>query len=233
MRYGVFADVHSNLPALQAVLAALERERVDAYLCAGDLVGYGAFPNECVRLVRDLGAATVAGNHDLIAVGALSDARCIPIARRTLAWTRDVLAADARAYLEALPLRARAGDTVIAHGSLDDPEAYVTRPRAATQLEQLAREQPDARTLVLGHTHRPLEVRGERLLVNPGAVGQSREWRVRARFAVLEDGRVELHAVPYDVERARAELRRHGLPTGTPHLRPSPARAAARRVLRR
>jgi hypothetical protein len=73
MRYGVLADVHANLHALEAALAFLATEEVDAYLCAGDLVGYGPQPNECVRRVLGLPATCVAGNHDLIALGELSD----------------------------------------------------------------------------------------------------------------------------------------------------------------
>ncbi len=75
MRLGIIADIHGNLPALEAVLEALSDERVDHYLCAGDLVGYRPFPNECVAMVAALGATCVAGNHDLIAIGRLSDAQ--------------------------------------------------------------------------------------------------------------------------------------------------------------
>ena len=93
MRYGVIADVHGNLPALEAVLDALQRIGVDAYACAGDLVGYGPEPNECVETVRKLGAATVAGNHDLIALGALSEDRCERLARESLPFRSAVLRA--------------------------------------------------------------------------------------------------------------------------------------------
>jgi predicted phosphodiesterase len=75
MRYGVLADIHGNLPALRAAVARLQAEGVDRFLCAGDLVGYGPFPNECVELVAGLDAITIHGNHDLIALGHISDAR--------------------------------------------------------------------------------------------------------------------------------------------------------------
>jgi len=95
-RVGVLSDVHANLHALDAALEFLDTQRLDGYLCAGDLVGYGPFPNECVRRVLDLPVTCVAGNHDLIAIGRLSDERCIPRARDSLRWTRSVLDDDAR-----------------------------------------------------------------------------------------------------------------------------------------
>jgi predicted phosphodiesterase len=249
MRYGVLADVHGNLDALSAVLHALKRQGVDRYLVAGDLVGYGPYPNACVAAVAELPASCVAGNHDLIALGVLSDRRCIDLARRSLRWTQDVLGADERAFLAALPRTVTApGGVVMAHGSLEDPQEYTTTSRQA--LGQLARveDRDGAHVLVLGHTHRPfafgrrsgwLQTRGstplppsDAVLLNPGAVGQSRELRARARFAVLDlDAReARFFAIPYDIDACRAALRRVGLSTRSCHLRPSLPRAAARAV---
>lgn len=227
MKIGLFGDVHANLPALEAVLAELTRRGAESYLCTGDLVGYGPHPNECIAAVRELDAVTVAGNHDLISLGRLSDERCIPLARETLAWTRRVLEPQHDEWLGGLPLRHDGDSVTLAHGSLDDPERYVAHRADALRVLHAA----GSRTVVLGHTHRPLDVRdGDRRLVNPGAVGQSRERRVVARGAVLDTGRndVSFVGVPYDVERTRADLRRLGLPDGGPHLRPSLPRAAAR-----
>jgi predicted phosphodiesterase len=254
MRYGLLADVHGNLAALRAVLKSLAAASVDRYLVAGDLVGYGPKPNECVEEIASLDPVCVAGNHDLMAIGELSDERCIPLGQAAMRWTRAVLGADARAYLEALPGRAEAeGGVVLAHGSLDDPEQYTTDARQALgQLAQLDREYPGSRLLVLGHTHRPLvvgsesgreEQRGkgrvklhsrERYLVNAGGVGQARELRRRARYGVLDldESIVELHAIRYNVAACRRDLRSAGLSTRSVHLRPSPA-GAARRALRR
>jgi predicted phosphodiesterase len=254
VRYGVLADVHGNLPALEATLATLQRMNVDRYLVAGDLVGYGPFPNESVAAIAGLDAVCVAGNHDLIALGHLSDARCIPLARTSLEWTRRVLHEDARAFLDALPIQARAGSAIaIAHGSLDDPSEYTLRPeQAVSQLAQLASEEPELRVLVLGHTHRQWACNqaahslrpgtdqtlglgdSDRWVINPGAVGQTRGFLVRARFAVLDDERstVSFHSAPYDVRRCSQELRRRGLYPRSYQLRPSPWRRL-RRVVRR
>src|SRR3954468_13915318 len=156
MRIGLIADVHANLSALETALAALERERVDAYVCAGDLVGYGPHPNETVARLRELDPCCVAGNHHLMVLGRLSDDRADALARQTLAWTRERLDDDARAYLEALPVTARAaaGRLAVAHGTLADPSEYVrTAEQAQAALGALQRELPDAELLVLGHTH--------------------------------------------------------------------------------
>jgi predicted phosphodiesterase len=249
MRYGVLADIHGNLHALERVLEELRRVGVDRYLVAGDLVGYCAFPNECVDRVRELDPVCVAGNHDLIALGRLSDERCIRLARLTLRWTAEVLSDDSRAYLDALPSRVTVeGGVTVAHGSLDDPQEYVVRGSQA--VEQLRRVRDDgAQILVLGHTHRAwacdargsvasvrdaLDVgRGEWIL-NPGAVGQSRELRARARCMILDLERrhAVFYALDYDVAACREALRRQGLPPAAYHLRPSPRRALVRRVRR-
>ena len=239
MRYGLLADVHGNLPALDAVLGALGVAGVDGLLCAGDIVGYGPFPDECVARIAASGAVTVAGNHDLIAVGRLSSERCGRLARETLAWTRRRLGREARDVLIGLPLRAEAGDGIIlTHGALGDPQRYVHSADEA--LAQLG-EAPAARTLVLGHTHVPLVVGdpGSELLrggtgtvelgsssrhaINPGAVGQSRSRDGRARAAVLdtEARTVQLVAVDYDVGATRAALRAARLPPWACHVRPA------------
>jgi len=248
VRYALLADVHGNLDALTAALRAVDEQGgVDAYLVAGDLVGYGPYPNECVAALAGLPATCVAGNHDLIALGLLSDDRCIQLARRSLRWTREVLGADERAFLESLPRRvAVEGGVVMAHGALDDPQEYTTtEPQAAAQLARIENED-SAQVLVLGHTHRPLAFArrarwlpagdvtplpaGDAVLVNPGAVGQSRELRARARFAVLDlDAReIRFSAIPYDIGACRAALRGVGLSPQSCHLRPSVPRAAAR-----
>ena len=118
MRYGVISDVHGNLHALLAAIEVLERAGVERYLCLGDLVGYGPFPNECARRVAELGAVCVAGNHDLIAVDRLDPAGIGALARTTLAWTRTVLDPDVRAQLAGLPL-------TVACPSLDRPDARI------------------------------------------------------------------------------------------------------------
>jgi predicted phosphodiesterase len=253
MRLGVLSDVHANLHALDAALADLAARDVDAYLCAGDLVGYGPFPDECVARVLDLPARCVAGNHELILLGELSDARCAAIARDSLRWTRETIAPETRERLAALPGDVRADGVLVVHGAIGDPQRYVeTAEQARAALGALEEAAPGARILIAGHTHRPMavgersgpllrgatgEVRlppGERVLLNPGAVGQSRGRVARAQVMVLDLAAwtASFHAVAYDVEGCRRALRERGLPDDLHHLRPSHWRAVARRARR-
>lgn len=254
MRLGLLADVHANRHALDAAIAWAEGEGVDAWVCAGDLVGYGPDPDDCVARVAALDAAVVAGNHDLIVLGALSDERCIPLARASLAWTTRTISGATRERLAALPARATApGGVLVAHGSLDDPQRYVrTAEEAAGELALAARLDEAVGIVVLGHTHVPLVAgarsgdvtgpgegvlrlpAGERWVINPGSVGQSRERRPLARAAVLDLGErtVKLGRLPYDAVGCRAALRAAGLPPASCHLPPRPLRALAGRLLR-
>lgn len=247
MPYAVLADIHGNLPALQAAVDAARRAGAERFLILGDLVGYGAQPDACVELVASLDGVCIAGNHDLIALDRLPDDGCIPLARASLAWTRRVMAPSTRRYLEGLPLTAEVpGGVVLAHGKLDDPTAYTATTNAALeQLERLAELDAAARVLLLGHTHRPLAVGGsrgrlaargvvrlgddERAVLNPGAVGQSRELLARARLLVLEprQGRAEFLRIDYDARSARDALTAAGLSARGVHLRPR-----ARRLVR-
>jgi predicted phosphodiesterase len=256
VRIALLADVHGNLHALDAVLERLADEGVEAYVCAGDLVGYGPAPDECIARIAALPGVCVVGNHDLIALGRLTTDRCIPLAEESLQWTASRLDPASRSYLESLPATAAMGSVTVAHGSLSDPQEYVRRPdQFASQFRELALRAPNAEILVLGHTHQPLAVgerrgvllrgeagiaalsAGERYLVNPGSVGQSRDRRARARVAVLDLARREASflEVPYDVRANRAALRRAGRPAWSSHLAPgrlARARRKAGRVAR-
>ncbi|MDQ3766446.1 MAG: metallophosphatase family protein [Actinomycetota bacterium] len=256
MRFGVISDVHGNLHALRATVSHLRRQGVDGWLSVGDLIGYGPHPNECVEMLAELGAAGVAGNHELIALGELSGVSSSERARRSHRWTAAELHEDVVAYLAGLPRRVEiAGGVLLTHGSLDDPEEYVnTVTKATHQLAQLAREHPTARLLVLGNTHRQqlcserggsLSTRSgstirldvfQRHLANPGSVGQSRQWEwpppARAMVLDVNEMTVEFHRIPYDVRAGRLELARHGLPYRSLQA-PPPLRSVASRRLRR
>lgn len=243
MRYGVLSDIHANLPALEVALGVLGRDGADRYVCCGDLVGYGPHPNECVELMATIGARCVAGNHDLMVLGRVGDRDCIPLARRSLRWTRSVLSERSRSYLDGLPARmAVESDVVVAHGSWDDPLEYVTREdQVAEQFRRMGAARPSARLLVLGHTHRPmayghsagalpLEVSRpvglaptDRYVLNPGSVGQSREALPRVSFMLIDLRAQEVtpYAEPYDVDAVISALRRQRLPARSVHLNPA------------
>lgn len=253
LRYGIISDIHGNLPALRVALAELRHQGIDELLCTGDLIGYGPWPNECVAEIAEAGAVCVAGNHDLIVVDRLPNARLSNHARFILEWTRTVLDPGAAAYLGTLPLQANVEPELrLAHGSLEDPERYIFRDEdAAQQLELLGELVPAAQTLLLGHTHKamaygmrtrelriipraPMSLAGDRHLLNPGSVGQSRERRPWARMALLdlEDRQVTFFALDYDLDLCRKELIRHGLPPGACHAPPSPVSMGRRLIIR-
>jgi predicted phosphodiesterase len=252
VRYGVLADIHGNFFALRAAIERLKREGVDAWLCAGDLIGYGPQPNECVETVAELGALCVAGNHELILLGRLSDERSSRLARHSITWTRGVLRDDCSSFLAGLPTMATAPSIVMTHGSMDDPEEYVVHDaQAAQQLRRLELDHSTANMLILGHTHRlwiyhqrsgtllpagaeEVPLPPGRVLVNPGSVGQSRQRErtplARSMLLDVERRQARLLSTAYDVAACREALRKNHLPRDAIHLRPGRVRAARRRA---
>ncbi|HEV2283424.1 MAG TPA: metallophosphoesterase family protein [bacterium] len=233
MRYAVFSDVHASIEALEAVLANAARHSPDAYLCLGDVVGYGPDPNACVDRVRRLGSATVAGNHDRGAVGRLDPAAFSPLARAAIEWTARELTAENRAFLAALPDRFESPAFVAVHGSPREPvEEYVLD--LPTALAVFA--ETDFRVCLVGHTHLPIVfVRGKdghikaqdlrpdgvvrlsgasRYIVNAGSVGQPRDGDPRAAYLIFDDeaAAVTLHRVDYPIAATQAKMAARGLP---------------------
>jgi predicted phosphodiesterase len=193
----VLSDLHGNRPALEAVLAQLET--VDAVVCCGDLVGYYPDAAWVVDRVRSLGAVTVRGNHELMAMGA----REVPAERAAyyrIADARRALSPEQLAWLAALPpsvTLARDGlSVVVRHASPWDEETYLYPD---TDLGHVAL--PEGAWLLLGHTHHPMVRRaGAGTVANPGSVGQPRDWDPRAAYAVLDtgSGRWEQRRVAWD-----------------------------------
>ncbi|HJW22213.1 MAG TPA: metallophosphoesterase family protein [Candidatus Limnocylindrales bacterium] len=230
MRVAVVSDVHANLVALEAVLAAAGA--VDAVWHLGDVVGYGPDPNGVVRRLRDVGAIGVRGNHDAAALGGSEIEWFNPDARRAMEWTREILAPDAREWLEGLPPRRTEAGVELVHGSLREPiwEYVLTSATARASIDRLATPLG-----LHGHTHIPvawldldgsiqllrrepgddLAPGGHRALVNPGSVGQPRDGLPTASFLLLdlEAGRMEWRRTPYDVAAVQAAMRAAKLPT--------------------
>lgn len=226
------ADVHSNLPALQAVTGdARDLGGFDAIWLLGDVVGYGPQPNECIEFLSDYPLICVAGNHDAGVLGHVRLDRFNHDAAEACLWTRQCLAPSSTRFLSELPLRHGVEDFVLVHGSPRDPLwEYVTASPQARMLAPWC----ERRHALAGHTHRPLaaymttppashhpevEVCGsvkldERLLINPGSVGQPRDGDPRAAYGLLDTtaGFVSFHRVTYDVAAVSDSMRRAGLP---------------------
>ena len=206
MRVAVLSDIHANLAALDAVLAAIPS--VDEVWQLGDVVGYGPEPDEVVARLRDIGALGVRGNHDAAAVGGLEIESFNVDARRAMEWTRTAIAADTRAWLAALPERLEREGFTLVHGSPRDPIwEYVT----STPVARAGIAAMDTPFGLHGHTHVPVayleddgharddepgrgladHVRRHRALLNPGSVGQPRDGIPTASWLLLDtdDGR--------------------------------------------
>ena len=148
MNYGLISDIHANLESLEAVLKELEG--VHAFLCMGDIVGYGADPGPCLERVRALPRLIcVAGNHDLAAVGSYDPNWFNPFARAAIEWTAQQLTPVQKDYLRSLPLSAHADGAVIVHGSLPDEMDYITSPDEA----RLCFDAMPGDLALIGHTH--------------------------------------------------------------------------------
>jgi predicted phosphodiesterase len=211
MRLAVISDLHGNLPALEAVLA--DAGSVDAFVCCGDLVGYYPDVAQVVERVRGVGARSVRGNHELMVTGAVP----VPPARAGyygIELTRRALAAEQLAWLAALPpslkLSCDGQEVEVRHASPWDEETYLYPDTPALGAVAL-----DAGSwLLLGHTHHPMLVRaGRGFVVNPGSVGQPRDWDPKAAYGVLDTaaGRWESRRVAYDHRRYQRRLERLGV----------------------
>ena len=231
MSWAIVSDIHSNLEALDAVLADLDRLRPDALVCLGDFVGYGASPNECVERLRPRLAAAVAGNHDWAACGRMRLGSFSGDAAQAARWTGAQLSPGTRDYLLGLPLTARWEGALLVHASPASPEswAYVLSPGDAEE-EMDAYEGPLG---FIGHSHYPgsfdrdlrgamrysreAEIRlepGHRYLVNVPSVGQPRDGDPRAGYLVVDDeaGTLRHVRIAYDVAGAMSRIREAGLP---------------------
>jgi predicted phosphodiesterase len=211
MRLALISDIHANLEALQAVLD--DMPAVDRIVCCGDLVEYYDRPNEVCTLLRDRGIACIRGNHDAYTIGALVPSDANREAFRT-DWTREVLEEAHLQWLENLGVEMRVQDgghdLWLRHANPWDEETYL-RADATQALSRL--RLADRQTLAVGHTHRPLHMRvGNGWLLNPGSVGQPRDFDPRASYAVLdlETGEAEHRRVGYDVAAMQQRLNRQG-----------------------
>lgn len=241
-RFAFISDIHSNLQALEAVLADIEdRHDLEAILCLGDIVGYGPNPQECLDLVQSRCSLTIQGNHDLAVVDDDEADRFNDAAWEGIRYSRVNLSVEARDWLAALPEGWRLDDVTLAHGSPnpDSPCDYIhDQMIAAASFAGF-----DNTCLLVGHTHVPIafaapdmgyapiepnDVRicllpsatplyldpDERYILNPGSVGQPRDGDPDASYGILdiEERTFTVYRVPYDIAAAQRAFREAGLP---------------------
>lgn len=222
-RIAIFSDLHGNSAATAAVLAAIDAEQPDAVYCLGDLVGYGARPNETIALVRQRGIPTIMGNYDG-GVGfdhedcgcAYKDPEEEARGQQSLFWTRGMTTAENKAYLRGLlpEIRFVAEGTQfrLVHGSPRRMNEYLFEDRDPRTLARIA-QGAETDVLVFGHTHQPWirEIEGV-LFVNEGSVGKPKDGDPQAAWALFtveqeKPVQVEIRRVPYDVAAMTAAIR--------------------------
>ena len=233
MRILLVSDIHSNIVALDAVLAHASRGHgYSAMWVLGDIVGYGPAPNECVERLASVGAEAISGNHDLACSGVVGLETLSGPASTAAAWTRRQLTPGNVEKLASLPATRAVGEFTLVHGSPRDParEYLLTAEQAAASMSALA-----TRHCLMGHSHRQLlfrfnssgtevpsgfavdaaiEIGQDRVFINPGSVGQSRDGDWRTAYALLDTERftVSFHRCEYDRARVAEQMRSAGLP---------------------
>lgn len=237
MRAAVLSDVHANLPALEAVLESIEAAGPEELWCLGDVVGYGAQPDACARLVEQRCDVCLVGNHDLAVLGALDVRTFSEQAAAAVSWTREEAAASTLEFLRALQPSGTRQGVGLFHASPRDPiwEYVLSLEQAEDALDAQAE-----RVGLIGHSHVSLffmrqerprrdRVQGAQAgdgamlgledgawLLNPGSVGQPRDGDPRAAWLELDTERwtARYHRVPYDIAAAAEAILAAGLPSG-------------------
>ena len=229
MKFAIIADIHSNLEALEVVLADIKQQKCTHIACLGDIVGYNANPSECLRIIRDMNIPCVKGNHDdYCSMDAPLDG-FNPAAAEAVNWTRRQLSDDDRQWLRDLKYVRMLTSFTMVHATLDGPQrwGYVFDKLAAAA----SFTYQNTGVCFFGHTHVPVAfirdsvVRGgtyskfkveagKKYFVNVSAVGQPRDNNPKAGYVVfdLDEGTIELRRLDYDIPGAQKKILDAGLP---------------------
>jgi diadenosine tetraphosphatase ApaH/serine/threonine PP2A family protein phosphatase len=230
-RFAVFSDVHGNLPALRTLLSELDSNGYDQSFCCGDIVGYGANPNECCGLLRERGIPVVLGNHDYAAFSPDAAENFNKVARSAALWTQKTLTKENERFLRDLPLTMSSGDFSFVHSSPLEPNAwnYILTPSQASR----AFKHFDGWMCFIGHSHQPfvavleedgltctdlteIELRRDsRYVVNVGSVGHPRDEDSRLCYVSvdIDDGMLRYHRAEYPVDESQEAIIQADLPS--------------------
>jgi diadenosine tetraphosphatase ApaH/serine/threonine PP2A family protein phosphatase len=228
MKYAIISDIHSNLEALEVVFEEIDRLGLDKTICLGDIVGYGANPNECVEIIRERKVESLLGNHDIVACGKKEPYDFNTAARDSALWTRSVLTAGNKGFLYSLPDKKEIEDFLIVHGAISDPDLYILSAYDAFSEFNLMKKYY---ICFFGHTHMRVwyafqsgdlrhisdyEFKIEpksKYLINPGSVGQPRDRDPRSSFLIYdwEEGVVKNIRLKYDIGLAQKKIIEAGL----------------------
>lgn len=235
MRYAIFSDIHSNLEALEAVLAFYKEQQLDRVICLGDVVGYGADPNRCCDLVREVADVTILGNHDAAVCGRMDYSYYYEAARDALDWTHKTLTPEHVEWLASLPYFELEDDIMWCHGSPLGMEAFDYMFSLEQALMLTERFEEMKRVTFIGHSHLTISFAytpegarrilypsidtntDEKFIITVGSVGQPRDYDCRACCTIYDsESRIlEYHRLDYDVSQAAEKI------INTPILAPS------------
>jgi|YelNatPaOPRAMG01_1025707.scaffolds.fasta_scaffold00087_45 Predicted phosphoesterase len=218
MRYAVISDVHSNLEALVAVLKSIDKKQIDDVICLGDIVGYGANPDEVIELIRQRAKYAVLGNHDAAIFDDFAYSMMNTFAKVAIAYNRKLISEENLHWLKSLPVDLKLGDLRAVHASPSNPKEWkyvVTNEDAIHEMNFFAES-----TCVLGHTHVPavfetkLPGGGHRRLINVGSVGQPRDGDYRPSYGIIDMATLtyENVRVEYDYRMPAEKILAAGLP---------------------
>lgn len=210
MKIGLISDIHANVIALQAVLD--DMKDVDMIFCAGDLVGYNPYPNETLELLMEHKVKCVKGNYDSAVI--TGDTQWFnAVATQTIRWTAENLTRENMRFLETLPDHIDLNGLTVHHGSPNKLTEFVFENNHERFCQIF--DPFDVKVVVFGHTHIPLQEKcGNKIILNPGSVGQPRDGDPRACYGIWDTDTKEfsLHRVIYDFGKVQQKIRETGLP---------------------
>jgi diadenosine tetraphosphatase ApaH/serine/threonine PP2A family protein phosphatase len=235
MRIAVFSDIHGNYEALEAFIEHSSRQNIGMYVCLGDIVGYGANPNECIRGLLNLpNIRFVLGNHDAAASGRDSPYDMSRDASRAILWTIETLSPDYAEFLQHIDVTLKTDNILFSHANPYRPLAWYYVDEIEYAARSFARTKE--KMLFVGHTHVssiitrknmfniyfempegnevvPLN-KSKRQIINCGSIGQPRDGDPRASYLIYdqENQIIEFYRIPYDYRRAAEKIRANGLP---------------------
>jgi putative phosphoesterase len=225
MKIALIGDVHANLHALEAVLLHASDRGCKSIWNIGDFVGYGAYPDEVVKLLRRVKAVSIIGNYDQKALKVNKKqtewaAAKVPQKWLAFQWAYDHLSSSSRKYLKRLPenrrLKAKGWEILLTHGSPASPDEHLSPDTPEDRLRELAK-MAKADLIICGHSHQPFSRWvGDVLFINTGSVGRPDDGDPRATYAVLKLKRkmveVRHYRIEYDVDQAAGAIRSNHLP---------------------
>jgi len=235
MRLAVFSDIHGNYEALQAFIVDAQQRHVHRYMCLGDIVGYGASPNQCIELIKSLSKMNcVLGNHDAAAIWRYSPYAMTKDAKEVILWTIDRLTEDNKVFLKQLRPMLIMGGMCFVHANPYNPEAYryvINRKYAIRSFASVRQKMT-----FIGHSHKPLIItrknffqigfetpkgtvthpvaKIKKQIINCGSIGQPRDGDQRGCYCIFDSlaNRLEFIRVDYDYQAAASKISLAGLP---------------------